>query len=364
MKNYPTQNNPSQDAGQDEMATQDSGTIASKDTANSVTDGSHSVETVPSQAKKPGLTQQEAMEVGTIASNSIQSKKEDNSTRSKEAEFENSLDETSTIASNDTGPIGTVVAGNAYTDMETDEDDWRPTPRHGKKKETEDDDKMEAAGNVPDLNPPRPVHIRYDLKMQLPASTNKLETALTEFRQIFAALRAVDNSILLYPWAGKCSVSPAIKSRTLIPTTPTNIHAYFPRFQTRKTEGAMYTTLYLGHTMLARELLDGMYVWLSEKKHQMFIRQLQVPKVVEIGWLCYSTRQMDTTELREEIAKYIGCPVGLRWRKIMTTTQRMVKKAPKTDGPKLKDKENIQAIHVEISKEDFRIGKQELHKLY
>ena len=44
---------------------------------------------------------------------------------------------------------------------------------------------------------------------------------------------------------------------------------------------------------------------------------------VEIGWLLYSTREMDTGALADEIIDSIGFYIGLRWKVISTGTKQL-----------------------------------------
>ena len=45
---------------------------------------------------------------------------------------------------------------------------------------------------------------------------------------------------------------------------------------------------------------------------------LQVEDGTEVGWLLYSTREMDAGALADEIEDVLGFPVGLKWKVIDT----------------------------------------------
>lgn len=43
---------------------------------------------------------------------------------------------------------------------------------------------------------------------------------------------------------------------------------------------------------------------------------LQVERSTPIGWLCYSTKEMDAGALADEIEDILNLKVGLRWKAI------------------------------------------------
>ena len=61
--------------------------------------------------------------------------------------------------------------------------------------------------------------------------------------------------------------------------------------------------------------------WLQTGAHNIFRNMLQVERTSSIGWLCYSTREMDAGALADEIEDQIGIKIGLRWKVILRVTQ-------------------------------------------
>ena len=73
---------------------------------------------------------------------------------------------------------------------------------------------------------------------------------------------------------------------------------------------------------------------------------------VEIGWLLYSTREMDSGALADEIGAKIGVNIGLRWKVSNTGTQSI-------------NKENmVRALIVECSSKVKWHCQAKLLKLY
>jgi hypothetical protein len=57
-----------------------------------------------------------------------------------------------------------------------------------------------------------------------------------------------------------------------------------------------------------------MQLWLQDGDHGLFYKMLQVEDSLEIGWLLYSTKEMDAGALVDQIEDIIGVKVGLRWK--------------------------------------------------
>jgi hypothetical protein len=57
-----------------------------------------------------------------------------------------------------------------------------------------------------------------------------------------------------------------------------------------------------------------MQLWLQDRDHGLFYKMLQVEDSLEIGWLLYSTKEMDAGTLVDEIEDLFGLQVGLRWK--------------------------------------------------
>ena len=79
---------------------------------------------------------------------------------------------------------------------------------------------------------------------------------------------------------------------------------------------------------------------------------LQEEDATELGWLLYSTSEIDAGALADEISDTIGIDVRLRWRVI-------------SQGQKNMSKDNmVKALSIEISAKTKWQGQQRLLKLY
>ena len=50
--------------------------------------------------------------------------------------------------------------------------------------------------------------------------------------------------------------------------------------------------------------------------HVVYRNMLQVEDTVEIGWLLYSTREMDAGTLNDELEEMLKIKIGFRWKVI------------------------------------------------
>ena len=80
---------------------------------------------------------------------------------------------------------------------------------------------------------------------------------------------------------------------------------------------------------------------------------LQVERPTSIGWLCYSTKEMVSGALADEIEDTLDLKVGLRWETINNNTKR-----------DLKEKEKVFALEVETDREDKDVAQRRLLRFY
>jgi hypothetical protein len=64
------------------------------------------------------------------------------------------------------------------------------------------------------------------------------------------------------------------------------------------------------------DLRKDMQMWLQDSNHGIYYKMLQVEDSSEIGWLLYSTKEMDAGALADEIEDLVGVKIGLRWKVI------------------------------------------------
>ena len=164
----------------------------------------------------------------------------------------------------------------------------------------------------PKPKPSRPMDYRFDLKLFAPPSTAPDVALSTVIKTFFAKLKTIDPTIVIYPWYNEhIPTTPALLEPNTTPTTITNLRKYFPRLFPRTSGGDYFTTIRLGFSEPLDHIVDNLSWWLKEKKIGLWSRPLQCEDTIVIGWLLYSTRQMDIQSLTEAIYNSSGIVFGL-----------------------------------------------------
>ena len=193
---------------------------------------------------------------------------------------------------------------------------------------------------------------RVDLKIKAPPSDTPEETTIYILQQMLLKLKTYDPKIGIAPWQEK-NPSPPIFSHTDIPSRPSELEHYFPRIRYLRSGLTWYSGLRLLHTIPIPELRKDMLPWLKEEGHGLFTRTLQAENIVDVGWLFYSTWEMETEALALAISDTINIEVGLRWKMISLGTRT-----------KIPPEQQVRALHVEVSVENRLSAQKALLAVY
>ena len=194
---------------------------------------------------------------------------------------------------------------------------------------------------------------RITFKMSIKPTVEPLQTIRSITKQLLTEMSHIDDKLVLLPWNQKSTSSPITNTMSM-PDSVTAIYKYLHKlFVPRNAvETTIYPQLRLGHEMDFTTLREGIYPWVQSLGHGIFYNMLQAEDSTELGWLLYSTREMDTGALADEITDTIGINVGLRWKVI-------------SNGQKKMNKDNmVRALSIEISAKHKWQGQQKLLKLY
>ena len=93
--------------------------------------------------------------------------------------------------------------------------------------------------------------------------------------------------------------------------------------------------------------------WMKQEGHGMFERMLQVADTAEIGWLVYSTWQMEMDVLTQAIEDVINIPIGLRWKQINMGNRERVPLD-----------QQVKALHIEVAAENRTAAQKALLATY
>ena len=224
--------------------------------------------------------------------------------------------------------------------------------------EEEDNDGFDMVGTLfkvyPKPKPARKHMVRYDIKLSVtPCEATEALTELSKVLvSIWTVLRNADKKLVIYPWKEGSSFAPLQKIKDM-PTLLPDIGRYFNRAFPRKIGGTTYISVYLGHEKPFKTMQDELAWWFSNHQYGWYVKPLQCERSICIGWLLYSTLDMDREQLAEEIRRQIGVKVGLRFRTISVNSKQ-----------KLSKDQMVGAIHIEIDERNYATNKAKLSQVY
>ena len=184
---------------------------------------------------------------------------------------------------------------------------------------------------------------RTKLKLTVPASNNPLKAATDIIRDLLGNIQEYgDKNACIIPWKELDAKSKDfIATAEDIPSNSTELRIYHPKlFPGRPNqENIVYTTINLGHDADFNSIKEDIKFWLMGGNHGLYYNMLQAEETEVIGWLLYSTQEIDAGALAEELLEQEGINIGLRWMTINTGVKGVIPKDHK-----------VNALHVEAEK--------------
>ena len=210
---------------------------------------------------------------------------------------------------------------------------------------------------TPDTKNKRKVQHKYatrvTLKLNIEPSDDPLGQVIDVMKEFLRESSQIDETISIVPWRNICHLDP-ITHNSIVPNTVTGMHKFMHKLYVPKKgeQTSIYPHIKIAHDTLFSDLRDDLLPWLTSQGHGMFYNMLQADDGTEIGWLLYSTREMDAGALADEIIDAIDVNIGLRWKVI-------------NSGKKNMSKDNmVRALSVEVSGRSKTRGIAQLLKLY
>lgn len=164
----------------------------------------------------------------------------------------------------------------------------------------------------------------------------------------------VDKTSAMLPWCNADFGVGKISKKTAFPTNFNHLKFYSDRLYAGKPmeERNVWAKIYIGHDISSEEILDHLRPWAIAGGHRFYRNMLQAEESTEIGWLGYSTREMDAGALADEILEIGKIHCGLRWK-------------PIDNGEKnLAGNQKVYALHIEVDARSQTDDKKKLLKLY
>ena len=217
--------------------------------------------------------------------------------------------------------------------------DETPTSQSETINSTEKDDDSVTTANVNNINKDL-LETRVDIRIKVPPHSNPEEKTVQVLQEFLLKLQSFDPKTRIAPWYERCNSPPIHQPSDFIPR-PSELEKYFPRIFFKEEGFTWYSGARIIHSLPIQELRQDMIRWLKREGHGLFERMLQVAETAEIGWLVYSTWQMEAQVLAHAIEKMIQMPVGLRWKQVSNGSRE-----------KLPADQQVKALHVEVALEN------------
>ena len=158
---------------------------------------------------------------------------------------------------------------------------------------------------------------QFTFRIKIPAVEKPIEAISTILKEFVQELTRIDDSAAILPWQAMDRKSKRIIKPADVPSTLSQLRTYLKKFFMKPNkETTIYPGIYIGHNLSCADLREGLQDWLATSNHALFYMMLQAEDSSEIGWLLYTTREMDAGAMADEIADLVGIRVGLRWKVI------------------------------------------------
>ena len=193
---------------------------------------------------------------------------------------------------------------------------------------------------------------RVDLKIKVSAHSNPEEQTVLTLQKFLKKLQFFDPKVKIELWYEGTTNAPISKASDITPR-PSELEVYFPRIFFKEEGFTWYSGARIVHAIPMADLRKDMVRWMKQEGHGMFERMLQVADVAEVGWLVYSTWQMEADVLAQAIEDVINIKVGLRWKQIITGSRE-----------KLSVDQQVKALHIEVASENRLAAQKALLATY
>ena len=201
-----------------------------------------------------------------------------------------------------------------------------------------EDDATIVAANNEDTVPTEITTTRITLTLTVVGKDKSRQDTLQQIRDFLTYSQRADPHIRILPWYSSGNQLPLVSADD-VPTDFNLLQVYCPRLNPRMNlqKQRVYASVHLQHSDSLITLKQNLAVWLGDKGHMIYPKDLQYEKTVDAGFLCWSTRSMDKEVLAAEIRDDTGVDCALVWKVIYSG---------KKDIP---DNEKVRALHVHIN---------------
>lgn len=180
---------------------------------------------------------------------------------------------------------------------------------------------------------------KYDHKSRLtwritvPQSANMTNALINMIKQMLNHLNKGDKDAAVLPWKSSNCLEKHLKDGSTLPRDINGLKIYFHNFFLRdeNKNAIVYPSVYLGHKKPLDDIIASMREFMG-KKHGIYRKMLQEEETKEIGWLMYTTREIDRGALKDQILEELKVDIGLKWKNIDTGARGKIKEEDKVSA--------------------------------
>ena len=225
-----------------------------------------------------------------------------------------------------------------FADVDTSEEalyDSPPTPTTIEINDDDDVDMQDEATVVAGRPQVNIFKTRVTLTLQLKCRNNPCAATTQLLRAFMQTAKQHDEHFGLLPWYHKdASTKQLILTAESIPSSFSQIQAYSPRLNPdkKKLTQTLWALLYLQHLDSYIDTVKNIEVFLDEGDHTIWKKALDVEKEVDVGTLCFTTKNMDRELIVSDVSTAIGFTIGLAWKATHTGKKGPIPKEQKVSA--------------------------------
>jgi hypothetical protein len=170
--------------------------------------------------------------------------------------------------------------------------------------------------------------LRYDVRFHVPPSKEADKTMIAAAKKFFAKAKEMDDSLVIYPWF-KASKSSKVQETRLIPDKMGAFKTYFHQANPRVDGGFVYMRIWLGHDKEPDMLQEDLKWWMKDQQYGLYPRSVQAETISVLGWLLYSTRQVNCASLQQALEKRFKNKYEVGCRCLMISEKRWIPRTNK-----------------------------------
>lgn len=174
-----------------------------------------------------------------------------------------------------------------------------------------------TAGGMPPVQPTWST--RVDFRVMVDATDDPdimFANARNAFYKLLKNFSEDDPTLMIRVWKEEDEVEYADIKPSDLPTSNAGMKRYWKNFRPSRTKGNIYGGVQILHSKAWATLYEEIEWMLSPISFGVWPCVLQVPDIVELGWLLYSTLQMDAKAYSKALSDALDVDIGVKYKAI------------------------------------------------